>query len=150
RLRPVYPKALQPGITSGQPPQRPPVLPDYPCLIEWGRAVLELERADQRLGRERLGRAGGSSLAVPCAYRVLDFGFKGVPGRGLPLPRRPFRCAATPLPTAADNPIVNFNLNGQNQIQQTVPNYTVRLDHVFNDKNRAYFRFTEIDQQQQA
>lgn len=58
--------------------------------------------------------------------------------------------AATPAPTSADNPLVNFNLNGQNPIQQTVPNYTVRLDHVFNDKNRAYFRFTEIDQQQQA
>ncbi len=57
---------------------------------------------------------------------------------------------ATPLPTSADNPLVNFNLNGQNPTQQTVPNYTVRLDHVFNEKNRAYFRFTEIDQQQQA
>lgn len=58
--------------------------------------------------------------------------------------------AATPLPTSADNPLVNFNLNGQNPIEQTVPNYTVRLDHVFDEKNRAYFRFTEIDQQQQA
>ncbi len=58
--------------------------------------------------------------------------------------------AATPLPTSADNPLVNFNLNGQNPVEQTVPNYTIRLDHVFDDKNRAYFRFTEIDQQQQA
>ena len=58
--------------------------------------------------------------------------------------------AATPLPTSADNPIINFNLTGQNPTQQTVPNYTTRLDHVFNDKNRGYFRFTEIDQQQQA
>lgn len=58
--------------------------------------------------------------------------------------------AATPLPTSADNPLVNFNLNGQNRVEQTVPNYTVRLDHVFNENNRAYFRFTEIDQQQQA
>jgi len=58
--------------------------------------------------------------------------------------------AATPLPTSADNPIINQNLNGQNLTEQTVPNYTVRFDHVFNDKNRAYFRFTEIDQQQRA
>jgi hypothetical protein len=58
--------------------------------------------------------------------------------------------AATPLPTSNDNPLINFNLNGQNPTQQTVPNYTTRLDHVFNDKNRGYFRFTEIDQQQQA
>ena len=58
--------------------------------------------------------------------------------------------AATPTPTSGDNPIINFNLTGQNPTQQTVPNYSTRLDHVFNDKNRGYFRFTEIDQQQQA
>ena len=58
--------------------------------------------------------------------------------------------AATPLPTSADNPMVNFNLNGQNPTTQTVPNYTVRLDHVFNEKNRVYFRFTDIRQEQQA
>jgi hypothetical protein len=58
--------------------------------------------------------------------------------------------AATPLPHSADNPLVNSNLNDINNTEQTVPNYTVRLDHVFNEDNRAYFRFTEIDQQQQA
>ena len=58
--------------------------------------------------------------------------------------------AATPRPTSADNPLINFNLNGQNPTTQTVPNYTVRLDHVFNDKNRVYFRFTDIRQKQQA
>ncbi|MCX6603864.1 MAG: TonB-dependent receptor [Acidobacteria bacterium] len=58
--------------------------------------------------------------------------------------------AATPTPTSADNPLINFNLNGQNPTTQTVPNYTVRLDHVFNDKNRVYFRFTDIRQKQQA
>ncbi len=58
--------------------------------------------------------------------------------------------AATPTPTSSDNPMINFNLNGQNPTQQTVPNYTVRLDHVFNEKNRVYFRFTDIRQQQQA
>src|SRR5215471_2838776 len=58
--------------------------------------------------------------------------------------------AATPLPTSADNPMVNFNLNGQNPTTQTVPNYTVRFDHVFNENNRVYFRFTDIRQDQQA
>jgi len=58
--------------------------------------------------------------------------------------------AATPTPTSADNPMINFNLNGVNPTTQTVPNYTVRLDHVFNEKNRIYFRFTDIRQQQQA
>jgi hypothetical protein len=58
--------------------------------------------------------------------------------------------AATPLPQTADNPLVNSNFNAVNNQEQTVPNYTVRLDHVFNENNRAYFRFTEISQQQQA
>ena len=58
--------------------------------------------------------------------------------------------AATPLPTSADNPLVNFNFNGINPTTQTVPNITTRLDHVFNQNNRMYFRFTDIDQQQQA
>lgn len=57
--------------------------------------------------------------------------------------------AATPLPHTADNPLINPNFTAVNNQEQTVPNYTVRLDHVFNDNNRAYFRFTEIDQQQQ-
>jgi hypothetical protein len=58
--------------------------------------------------------------------------------------------AATPLPTSSDNPLVNSNLTDTNNITQTVPNTTVRLDHVFNENNRGYFRFTDIDQQQQA
>jgi hypothetical protein len=58
--------------------------------------------------------------------------------------------AATPTPTSADNPMVNFNLTGENPQTQTVPNYTVRLDHVFNESNRVFFRFTDIRQQQQA
>lgn len=58
--------------------------------------------------------------------------------------------AATPLPNSADNPLINSNFNAVNHIQQTVPNITVRLDHVFNQSNRMYFRFTDIDQYQQA
>ena len=58
--------------------------------------------------------------------------------------------AATPLPQTADNPLVNSNITDINPITQTVPNFTTRLDHVFNQNNRMYFRFTDIDQQQQA
>jgi hypothetical protein len=58
--------------------------------------------------------------------------------------------AATPLPQTPDNPLINSNFNAINNIEQTVPNQTVRFDHVFNESNRAYFRFTDIDQQQQA
>jgi hypothetical protein len=58
--------------------------------------------------------------------------------------------AATPLPNTADNPLVNSNFNAVNNVQQTVPNVTFRLDEVFNQNNRMYFRFTDIDQSQQA
>src|SRR3712207_8794050 len=55
--------------------------------------------------------------------------------------RRPPRSTLFPYTTL---------FRSQNPTEQTVPNYTVRLDHVFNENNRVYFRFTEIDQQQQA
>jgi hypothetical protein len=58
--------------------------------------------------------------------------------------------AATPLPQTADNPLINSNFNAVNSITQTVPNFTVRLDHVFDENNRVYFRFTDIEQSQQA
>src|SRR5215471_10520241 len=58
--------------------------------------------------------------------------------------------AATPLPQTADNPLVNSNFNAVNPTTQTVPSVTTRLDHVFNENNRLYFRFTDIDQTQQA
>jgi Carboxypeptidase regulatory-like domain/TonB dependent receptor len=58
--------------------------------------------------------------------------------------------AATPLPQTADNPLVNSNYNAVNNTKQTVPNETVRLDHVFSESNRVYFRFTDIDQSQEA
>lgn len=58
--------------------------------------------------------------------------------------------AATPLPTSVDNPLINANLNDTNKTQQTVPNINTRLDHVFNDSNRVYLRYTDIRQSQQA
>lgn len=58
--------------------------------------------------------------------------------------------AATPLPQTADNPLINSNFNAVNNVMQTVPNTTFRLDQVFNENNRVYFRFTDIDQSQQA
>ncbi len=82
-------------------------------------------------------------------YARLPFSNNQIPvGRISPLAKT--LLAATPTPTSADNPMVNFNLTGQNPTTQTVPNYTVRLDHVFNEKNRVFYRFTDIRQQQQA
>ncbi|MEP7362064.1 MAG: TonB-dependent receptor [Acidobacteriota bacterium] len=58
--------------------------------------------------------------------------------------------AATPLPHTSDNPLVNSNINDTNKTTQTVPNWTLRLDHVFNENNRVYYRYTDIRQSQQA
>jgi len=69
-------------------------------------------------------------------------------GRESPLAKAIY--AATPLPQTADDPLINPNFNAVNNTTQTVPNITTRLDHVFNQNNRMYFRFTDIDQTQQA
>lgn len=58
--------------------------------------------------------------------------------------------AATPLPNTIDNPLVSSNLNDINNIQNTVPNINFRLDHVINQNNRVYARFTHIDQTQRS
>jgi len=58
--------------------------------------------------------------------------------------------AATPLPQTNDNPLVNSNFNAVNNTTQTVPNVTFRLDQAFNQDNRVFVRFTDIDQTQQA
>jgi hypothetical protein len=82
-------------------------------------------------------------------YARLPFANNQIPiGRISPLARTLY--AATPLPNRPDNPLINSNLNDVNQTSQTVPNYSTRFDHVFSENNRGYFRFTEVDQQQQA
>jgi hypothetical protein len=57
---------------------------------------------------------------------------------------------ATPLPTFDDNPRVRSNITDVNNTKQDIPNFNVRLDHVFDPNNRGYARFTHIDQFQQA
>jgi len=82
-------------------------------------------------------------------YRRLPFQNNQIPlSRISPLARTLY--AATPLPTSTDNPLVNPNLTDTNQITQTVPNINTRLDHVFNETNRIYVRYTDIRQTQQA
>ena len=76
------------------------------------------------------------------------------PNNQIPISRRsPLATAlyaATPLPQTADDPLVNSNINAVNNTQQTVPNWTTRLDHVFNQNSRIYFRFTDINQSQES
>lgn len=82
-------------------------------------------------------------------YARLPFANNQIPiSRISPLARTLY--AATPLPTSVDNPLVNANLNDTNKMQQTVPNINTRIDHVFNESNRVYLRYTDIRQTQQA
>jgi hypothetical protein len=53
--------------------------------------------------------------------------------------------AISPLPgsTYANvNPLLGTNLSGTNPTELRAPTYTFRLDHAFNENNRAYLRFT--------
>ena len=51
----------------------------------------------------------------------------------------------TPAPSpeyASVNPLQAINLNADNPTELRAPTYTFRLDHAFNENNRAYLRFT--------
>lgn len=48
-----------------------------------------------------------------------------------------------PQPTSTANPLIENNFNGENQNFQVEPQWTFRLDHVFNENNRAFVRLTD-------
>jgi hypothetical protein len=52
----------------------------------------------------------------------------------------------TVQPSNTNNPLVTNNLNGKNIGNLTTPNITFRLDHEFNENNRAYLRYTSEPQ----
>jgi hypothetical protein len=49
----------------------------------------------------------------------------------------------TPPASSAANPLVTTNLEGVDPTEIRVPTITFRLDHVFDDNNRAYLRYTD-------
>ena len=51
--------------------------------------------------------------------------------------------AMTPLPTNGNNPLVQPNLSALLPELQVEPQITFRLDQTFNEKNRAYLRYTQ-------
>jgi hypothetical protein len=55
--------------------------------------------------------------------------------------------AITPSPTTADNPLVAPNWIGPTPNETTIPTITIRLDHLFDEKNSAYLRFTDNREQ---
>ena len=48
------------------------------------------------------------------------------------------------LPTSDDNPLVQSNRTSLEPGYQVVPQETFRLDHEFNENNRAYLRYTQV------
>ncbi len=52
--------------------------------------------------------------------------------------------AITPQPTSAANPLVTDNLSARNPSYVVAPTITFRLDHEFNENNRAYLRYTSV------
>lgn len=56
----------------------------------------------------------------------------------------------TPLPTSADNPLVASNLAASNPNYTVIPTITTRVDHVFNENNRAYLRYSDNLEQNYA
>ncbi len=47
----------------------------------------------------------------------------------------------TPLPNTTFNPLLEANLEGPDDNFVVIPTWTFRLDHVFNENNRAYLRY---------
>ncbi|MDE1175841.1 MAG: carboxypeptidase-like regulatory domain-containing protein [Edaphobacter sp.] len=68
------------------------------------------------------------------------------PSRMSPLAQK--LMAITPLPTSNDNPLVAPNLNTAGINNATIPQYNFRIDHTLNERNRAFLRFTSINQDQ--
>ena len=52
--------------------------------------------------------------------------------------------AITPQPTTTANPLVQDNLDARNPALTIAPTITFRLDHAFNENNRAYLRYTSV------
>lgn len=56
----------------------------------------------------------------------------------------------TPLPSTTDNPLVQGNYYAPDDTYQVIPTITFRLDHSFNESNKAYLRYTSNTQTNQA
>jgi hypothetical protein len=53
--------------------------------------------------------------------------------------------AILPPPTTSANPLVQDNLDSRDPALTIAPTITFRLDHMFNENNRAYLRYTSVN-----
>jgi hypothetical protein len=90
--------------------------------------------------------SGDGSSAYANPFCRTPFAYKGVSNTIDPARESPTAAvlnAMTPLPTNTENPLVEPNLVGLVPELQVEPQITFRLDHVFNQDNRAYLRYTQ-------
>lgn len=58
--------------------------------------------------------------------------------------------AISPTPTTDENPLITTNYVAKNPTYTVIPAVTFRLDHSFNETNKAYLRYTDSLQKNQA
>lgn len=75
-----------------------------------------------------------------------QFAYNGVPNTINPARQSPgakLLYSITPQPSNSNNPYVTPNLNSPNVSYVVIPTITWRLDHNFNETNKAYLRYTQ-------
>src|SRR5579875_380426 len=75
-----------------------------------------------------------------------QFAYNGVPNTinpALESPGAKLLYSITPQPTNSNNPFVLPNLNSPNDAYVVIPTITFRLDHSFDEKNKAFLRYTQ-------
>jgi hypothetical protein len=87
----------------------------------------------------------GTTTSAPSQYCRSQFDYNGVPnainpGRQSPLSK--ILNDIEPLPNTSISPYTGTNFNGPNPSFTVIPTWTFRLDHEFNETNRAYLRYT--------
>jgi len=90
--------------------------------------------------------SGDGTAAYANPYCRTPFAYNGVLNTINPDRESPTAAvlnAMTPLPSNTQNPLVGDNLVGMVNELQIEPQITFRLDHVFNQNNRAYLRYTQ-------
>ena len=89
--------------------------------------------------------AGGTTTYQANPYCRTQFNYGGVPNKINPArlaPTTKIIFDITQLPNTLDNPNTSTNLSVANPTFNVVPTHTFRLDHEFNEANRAYLRYT--------
>lgn len=88
--------------------------------------------------------------ASTCAYTGTANPYCRTPFPGNVIPSSEISPAAKslfelePQPTSTANPLEANNLTASNSSFAVIPQVTFRLDHIFNESNRAYLRFSDV------